>query len=67
MSDEVYDGVVGISGDGGGGDGFGRTIEVRGEVVEGERGEMAAVEGVGVEVEDGLSDGRCGGGYDGFR
>lgn len=66
MLDEVYGGVVGIVGVGGGGDGFGRGIEVRGEIFEGERSEMATVEGIGIEVEDGFSDGRCGSGDDGF-
>lgn len=68
MLDEIYGGVVGSvgGGSGGGGDVFGRRIEVRNEIFEGERSEMATVEGIGIEVEDGFSDGGCGGGDDGF-
>lgn len=40
---------------------------MRGEFGEGEGGEVAAVERARVEVKDGLSDGGCGGGDDGFR
>lgn len=66
MPDEVHDGVIRIARCGGDG-GIGRGVEVRGEFVDGERSEVAAVEGVGVEVEDCLSDGGSGGGDDGFR
>lgn len=38
--------------------------EKGGEIGEGERGEVAAVEGVGVEVEDGFSGGGGGGSDD---
>lgn len=43
-------------------------VEVKegGEVREGEGGEVGAVEGVGVEVEDGFFGGGCGGGDGGF-
>jgi len=64
--DEVYGGVIGIVGGSGGGDGLGRGIEVRDEIFEGERSEMATIEGIGIEVENGFSDGGCGGGDDGF-
>lgn len=67
MPDEVHDGVIGIARCGGGGDGCGRGVEVRGEFVDGERSEVAAVEGVGVEVQDCLSDGGSGCSDDGFR
>ena len=68
MLDEVDDNdVVGVSGCGGGGGEGVRGREVGSEVVEGERSEVAAVEGVGVEVEDGFADGGGGSGDDGFR
>ena len=60
MVDEVDDNDVvrvgGCGGGCGGGEGV-RGSEVGSEIVEGERSEVAAVEGVGVEVEDGFVDG----------
>lgn len=66
LVDEVNTEVVGVAAGGGAGRVVGGS-EVGSEVVEGERGEVAAVEGVGVEVEDGFADGGCGGGDDRFR
>jgi len=66
LVEEVDNDVFGVGGCDGGGERVGGG-EVGSEVVEGERGEVAAVKGVGVEVEDSFAGGRCGGGNDGFR
>lgn len=64
--EEIDNDVFGIGGCDGGGERTGGG-EVGSKVEEGERGEVATVEGVGVEVEDSFSGGGCGGGDDGFR
>lgn len=58
--------IVGL-GRSGSGCGVGMGVQKGSEIVERERSVMTAVEGVGVEVEDGFSGGGGGRRYDGFR
>lgn len=56
-------------GSGGGGSGwwgYRMGIEVRSEIIKGKGSEVASVEGVGIEMENGLPDGGSCGGNDGF-